>query len=589
MPIRQPICTVLGHIDHGKTSLLDKIRGTAVQLREAGGITQHIGASFFPTSVIEEICGELLEKLQLKITIPGLLIIDTPGHHSFLNLRRRGGAIADIAILVIDILSGFQPQTFESINILKARKCPFLVAANKIDRIPGWKSIKESLSFMESYKTQDSFVQKELDNKVYEIMGDLSREGFTSDRFEAIRDFTKSIAIIPTSAKSGEGIPELLMVLIGLTQQYMLQKLQITEGPGKGVALEVKEEPGLGTTIDAIIYDGIVKKGDLIVVGGIEKPIETKIRALLLPKPLDEIRDPREKFSSVKEVSAAAGIKISAAGMEEVLAGAPIIVVEESKIDDVKIEVMEEIEKIRIVTDKSGVILKSDTLGSLEAIVGELKGANIPIRLADVGDVSKREVIEASIVGEREPLYAVILAFNVSILPDAKEEARMSEVKIFEEQIIYQLVDEYKAWFKEKEEELKEEELRGVILPGKIQIIPGYIFRKSKPAIVGVEVLAGSITPKIRLINEDGKRIGEILQIQSEGENIQKAGKGEQVAISIRGPIVDRHIHEEDILFVDIAERNLLKLREMELTTEEKEIIEELTKIKRKTAPYWGL
>ncbi len=589
MPIRQPICTVLGHIDHGKTSLLDKIRGTAVQLREAGGITQHIGASFFPTSVIEEICGELLEKLQLKITIPGLLIIDTPGHHSFLNLRRRGGAIADIAILVIDILSGFQPQTFESINILKARKCPFLVAANKIDRIPGWKSIKESLSFMESYKTQDSFVQKELDNKVYEIMGDLSREGFTSDRFEAIRDFTKSIAIIPTSAKSGEGIPELLMVLIGLTQQYMLQKLQITEGPGKGVALEVKEEPGLGTTIDAIIYDGIVKKGDLIVVGGIEKPIETKIRALLLPKPLDEIRDPREKFSSVKEVSAAAGIKISAAGMEEVLAGAPIIVVEESKIDDVKIEVMEEIEKIRIVTDKSGVILKSDTLGSLEAIVGELKGANIPIRLADVGDVSKREVIEASIVGEREPLCAVILAFNVSILPDAKEEARMSEVKIFEEQIIYQLVDEYKAWFKEKEEELKEEELRGVILPGKIQIIPGYIFRKSKPAIVGVEVLAGSITPKIRLINEDGKRIGEILQIQSEGENIQKAGKGEQVAISIRGPIVDRHIHEEDILFVDIAERNLLKLREMELTTEEKEIIEELTKIKRKTAPYWGL
>jgi len=120
---------VLGHVDSGKTSLLDKIRGTGVQGREAGGITQHIGASFLPSETIQQMCGQLATKLKNpEQDVPGLLVIDTPGHEVFTNLRTRGGSAADIAILVVDTNRGFQPQTNESLKILQARKVPFVVA-----------------------------------------------------------------------------------------------------------------------------------------------------------------------------------------------------------------------------------------------------------------------------------------------------------------------------------------------------------------------------------------------------------------------------------------------------------------------------
>ena len=326
MPIRQPIVSVLGHIDAGKTKLLDKIRKSSVQDREVGGITQHIGASYFPVDTLANICGPLFKGLKKDVQLPGLLVIDTPGHEAFVNLRKRGGAVADIAILVVDVLRGFEAQTYECIDILKEKKTPFLVAANKIDRIPGWKP-HDNESFSASYRNQDPYVQQALDEKLYTIMGTFSRLGFRTDKFNNVKDFQKTIAIVPTSAKTGEGIPELLAVLIGLTQQYLQNRLKTTEGPAKGTILEVKEEPGLGITTNVIIYDGTLKKGDIIVVGAKEKPITTTIRAVFLPKPLDEIRDPRDKFSSVDTVSAAAGVKIAAPNLEDTLAGAPLYAV----------------------------------------------------------------------------------------------------------------------------------------------------------------------------------------------------------------------------------------------------------------------
>jgi translation initiation factor 5B len=134
--IRQPIVSVLGHVDHGKTSLLDYIRGSTVAAREAGAITQHIGATEVPINAIYNVCGELLKGK--KFTLPGLLFIDTPGHHAFTTLRIRGGSLADIAILIVDINEGFKPQTYESLRILKQYKTPFIVVANKIDAISGW-------------------------------------------------------------------------------------------------------------------------------------------------------------------------------------------------------------------------------------------------------------------------------------------------------------------------------------------------------------------------------------------------------------------------------------------------------------------
>jgi len=591
MSIRQPIVCVLGHVDTGKTLLLDKIRKTSVQAREAGGITQHIGASFFPVDTLKQLVGPLLSMVRGELEIPGLLVIDTPGHEAFTNLRKRGGSVADIAILVIDILRGFEAQTYECIEILKARKTPFLVAANKIDRIPGWNSYPDT-PFLKAYQMQDTYVKQDLDNRIYDIIGVFSRLGFRADRFDRIKDFTKTVAIVPTSAKTGEGITELLMVLVGLTQQFLKKELQTTRGPAKGTVLEVKEEPGLGLTLNTIVYDGILRKDDLIVVGGKEKPIVTRIRAILVPKPLDEIRDPRDRFSSVDSVSAAAGVKVVAPGLEGALAGAPLYAVGEGeKAEDYVRLVSEEIERIRIATDVEGVVLKADTLGSLEAIAENLKRNNVPVRLADVGDVSKRDVTEASVVKEHEPYYGVVLAFNVKVLPDAQEEANAKGVQIFQEKIIYHLIDNYLSWLKTQRETKIEQEFANLVKPAKIQIMEGYVFRRAKPAIVGVEVLAGKIKPKYTLIRaEDGEEVGEIQQIQEKGKALSEASKGMQVAISLDKPMVGRHIFEKDILYVKVPEQHAKALQTMfmdKLTVEEQEALNEYVNIMKKKTPYW--
>jgi translation initiation factor 5B len=592
MPIRQPIVCVLGHVDTGKTLLLDKIRKTSVQAREAGGITQHIGASFFPVETIKQLIGPLLSTLKGEIEIPGLLIIDTPGHEAFTNLRRRGGSVADIAILVIDILRGFEAQTYECIEILKTRKTPFIVAVNKIDRVSGWKS-QPATPFLKAYAAQDAYVKESLDNRLYEIMGTFSREGFRTDRFDHIKDFTSTIALVPTSAKTGEGLNELLMVLVGLTQQYLKKQLQTTEGPAKGSVLEVKEEPGLGLTLNIIVYDGALQKDDLIVVGGKEKPIVTHIRAILVPKPLDEIRDPRDRFSSVDCVFAAAGVKIVASGLEGALAGAPLYAVppgEEPK-KYAKL-VTEEIKKIRIATDVEGIVLKADTLGSLEAIAEILKQNKVQVRIADVGDVSKRDVVEASVVKEHEPLYGVILAFNIKILPDAAEEAEIRNVHVFKEQIIYHLIDNYLKWLKSQREAKLEQEFEKLVKPGKIRIMEGYVFRRAKPAIFGVEILGGQLMPKYSLIRaEDGADIGEVQQIQDQGKAIPEAKQGMQVAVSMDKPIVGRHVFEKDILYVKMPESDakaLMTAHVDKLSDEEQAILREYAKIMQKKTPFWG-
>jgi len=591
MPIRQPIVCVLGHIDTGKTSLLDKIRRSSVQAREVGGITQHIGASFFPVDTLRQLSRPLLKQLKGRIKIPGLLVIDTPGHEAFVNLRKRGGAVADIAILVIDILRGFEAQTYECVEILKARKTPFLVAANKIDRIPGWVS-KPDQPFSLSYQGQDVYVRQDLDEHLYAVIGAFSSLGFRVDRYDKITDFTRTIAIVPTSAKTGEGIPELLTVLIGLTQEYMRKQLMVTKGPARGTVLEVKEEPGLGVTVNAIIYDGVLQKGDTIVVGGRDKPITTKIRAVLLPKPLDEIRDPRDKFSSVDAVSAASGVKVAAPNLESAVAGAPLYVVpSEERINEYVKMVSEEVEKLRIATDIEGVVLKTDALGSLEAIAEILKRENVPIRLADVGDVSKRDVIEASVVKEHEPLYGAILAFNVKVLPDAQEEAQNTGVKVIEHNIIYHLIENYTQWMRSEQEARMLKEFEKFIKPGKLKILPSYVFRTAKPAIFGVEVLAGTIKPKYPLLGSEGQDLGEILQLQDKGKAIPEATAGMQVAVSLEKPIVGRHIKEGDTLYVRVPEANakaMLSKFQTRLSAQELEALKELVDLMRQKVPFWA-
>jgi len=592
MPLRQPIVVVLGHVDHGKTTLLDKIRGTSVASREPGQITQWIGASLLPSAVIKETCGSLLDQFKITIQVPGLLFIDTPGHETFSNLRRRGGSAADIAILVIDISKGVEPQTTESLNILKSRKTPFVVAANKVDLIKGWKSTPDA-SFVASYKQQAPEIQTELDNRIYTIMGTLSRLGFRSERFDKIADFTKDVAIIPTCARTGEGIPELLAVVAGLTQAYMHDKLETRAGPALGTVLEVKEEPGLGMTINAIIYDGVLKVNDTIVLGGRQGPVVTKVRALLLPKPLDEIRDPRDKFLNAERVAAASGVKIAAPDLDDALAGSAIYAVPHGKnVKEYTRMIEQEIEKLRIQTDRDGIILKTDTLGSLEAITTSLSNYGIPLRLADVGDVSKRDIAEAEAVWVDDRLHAAVLAFNVRVLPDAQEEATSGGIPIFKAEIIYHLIEDYLSWFEQQRAAGVKAELDSLIRPGSVKVLPGFVFRRSKPAVVGVEVLAGRIRPKYPLVDEDGRRIGEVMQIQDKGKDLQEATKGMQVAASIDKGIVGRNVIEGQNLVVDIPEKHVKILRSRltkELTPEENELVSSLILLKRHQNPIWGL
>jgi translation initiation factor 5B len=583
--------SVLGHVDHGKTTLLDYIRGGVMAQKEAGGITQHIGGTEIPMEVIETICGDLLKKLDIRETMPGLFFIDTPGHEAFTTLRKRGGALADLAILIVDIKEGFKPQTYEALNILKTFKTPFVVAATKIDKIYGWETHK-GLSFIQTYKKQASNVQEKLDTGIYELVGVLHDEGFESERFDRVENFAKQISIIPISAKTGEGISELLTMLMGLAQQYLKEQLQLEpDAPAKGTILEVKEEKGLGVTVDAVIYDGILRKNDTIVLTSLDNVITTKIRSLLKPKPLEEMRDSKKRFQKVDEVVAAAGIKIVAPKIENVISGSPLRVAR-GDFEGVKEEILNEIESIKIDTDEMGVIVKADTLGSLEALVSMLKDMKVPIRAADIGDVSRRDVVDASIVQKDNPEFGVIIAFNIKILPSASEEIKATGVKLFSADVIYQLTEDYAEWTAAAEERKRKEWIDAIIRPAKIRIIPKLVFRFSKPAIAGIEVLGGTVKKDYILIRDTGERVGKVESMQDKGDNKPSTSKGQQVAMAIKDAVFGKDFEEGDVLYVDIPEGHYKILEtdlKSKLSEDELQILEELVKIKRKEDSLWGM
>ncbi|MDO8656451.1 MAG: GTP-binding protein, partial [Nanoarchaeota archaeon] len=181
MVIRKVLVATLGHVDHGKTSLLDKIRKTVVAKGEAGGITQAIGVSIIPIETITKICGKLMDVFKGNVTMPGLVCIDTPGHAAFVSLRKRGGSLADIAILVVDINEGFKPQTLESIEILRANKVPFVVAANKIDLIRGW-SYDQTKTLLDNVNALDYKLQGDFEKKVYDLVGKFNELGLPAER-----------------------------------------------------------------------------------------------------------------------------------------------------------------------------------------------------------------------------------------------------------------------------------------------------------------------------------------------------------------------------------------------------------------------
>ncbi|WP_224448579.1 translation initiation factor IF-2 [Haloprofundus salilacus] len=587
--LRTPIVAVLGHVDHGKTSLLDKIRGSAVSEGEAGAITQHIGATAVPLETVSSMAGSLVDPDDFDL--PGLLFIDTPGHHSFSTLRSRGGALADIAILVVDVNDGFQPQTVEALDILKRTGTPFVVAANKVDTTPGWNP-QEGSPIKPSYDGQSDRARQMLDTNLYEIIGQLSDEGLSADLYWRVQNFQKNVGVIPVSAMTGEGIPDLLAVLMGLSQRYMKAEMAVDiAGPGAGTVLEVKEERGFGATLDVVLYDGTVREGDTVVVGGTNGPIVTEVRALLQPRPLAEIRT-EKRFERVDEAKAAAGVKIAAPDLDAAMAGAPVRVVRGRDVDDVIQDVQAELAEIEVSTEDEGVVVKADTLGSLEAMANALKEAEIPILRAEVGDVAPRDVAVAGTAREDE--HKVILAFNVDVLPNAENELENSDVRLFDDDVIYQLIEEYDEFVTERKRAQQETVLDKIVRPARFRILQDHVFRQNDPAVVGVEIMSGTLKNNMRVVKFDGDkptRVGQLSGIQEQGEDVKQVRAGNRVSVAIDGPTVGRQIDEGDELWVELPEKHA-KILEQELSSEipgdELEALQGYLDKHRRRDPFWG-
>jgi translation initiation factor 5B len=577
----------MGHVDHGKTSLLDRIRGSSVVSSEVGAITQHIGATIVPIDAIRSMSGAMGK---MPINIPGLLFIDTPGHHAFTTLRARGGALADMAILVVDINQGFQPQTIEALQILRNCRTPFVIAATKIDRIHGWRTY-ENESFLSSFAKQNERVKGDIENKTYEIVGKLSELEFSADRFDRVSDFQRNLAIVPLSAHTGEGISDLLLVMIGLAQRYMGDELRLSvEGPGAGTVLEVKEERGLGTTLDVILYDGTLAIGDEIAVATQGDVVVTKVRSLLKPRPLKEILV-EDRFERVKSVAAASGIKVTAPNLEGVIAGSPFFVLRNNR-EEVEARIKKEMTEIHVTLADEGIAIKADTIGALEALCKELEGKEIGVMRAEVGPVSRLDLIETETV--KNPTFRVLLSFNTPILPDAAEIIKnplYTQVKVFEGRVIYQLIDQYVEWRDEQKRLQEKQRFEHVVMPAKIRLLPDCVFRQSNPAVVGVRVLGGKLRSDVNLIKTDGRKVGHLKSMQLRQESIREADPGLEVAISIEGATVGRQVSVGDDLFVDVPERHI-KVLEREMTktlnTSTQEILSEFTTMKRKGDPFWG-
>ena len=591
---RQPIVAVLGHVDHGKTSVLDYIRSlgqdrqSSVMAREAGGITQHIGATEVPATLLNEFCAPLMGGKEFLS--PGLLFIDTPGHHSFSTLRTRGGSLADIAILVIDMMEGCQPQTLESIRILKNAKTPFVVCGNKLDRIHGWHCVN-GRSAAESMKDQDQQAMGLFEQKFWNLVGEFGEQGFNLDMYNKIADFTQNIPLVPCSAKEGEGMQDLLAITIGLAEKFLDEQLSDVDGASEGTVLEMKEERGLGKTLDVILYRGQVNKGDEIVIATDQGPKVTRVRGLFRPRGMAEMRDAGDRWDAIETVDAAAGLKLAAPDLEGVLAGTTLRVLpDDDELRQQAIEATEEESEISIELEEEGIVIKADTLGGLEALAFELRNLDnpIPIRSAGIGPVNKRDLRGAE--NAADPLQRVILAFSTSVQTETAEELEKEDCRVehIGSDVIYHILERFESWTEKRTIELEEEKREKIVYPGKIKILTDHIFRRSGPAVVGVRILGGRLHIGQRLLTVDGKKIGQVRSIRTGDSSHKEAKQGEEVAVAIEGATVGRGIDEEDILLVDVPSSHARRLRKLELSTAEEEILDELTAIHRSDDHFWG-
>lgn len=568
--LRSPICCIMGHVDTGKTSLLDRVRQTNVQGGEAGGITQQIGATYFPMENIMKKTAVLELAKDFEYKLPGLLVIDTPGHESFSNLRSRGSSLCNIAILVIDIMHGLEPQTLESIKMLRDKKTPFIVALNKIDRLYSWQPIKDN-GFRESLAKQKKSVKNEFEDRLSKTKLALAEQGLNSELYYENKNLGRNVSLVPTSAFTGEGIPDLLQLLVTLSQQRMTDKLMYVSEL-ECTVLEVKVIEGLGTTIDVIVVNGILREGDRIVVSGLNGPIVTTIRAILTPQPLKELRI-KGSYVHHKEVKAALGVKIAANDLEKAIAGSRMLRIEPGDDEeDLKEEVMEDLQDLLESIDRSGlgVYVQASTLGALEALLEFLKTSKIPVSGINIGPVYKKDIMRCATMLEKAKEYAVILCFDVEVDKDAKAMADSVGVTIFSADIIYHLFDAFTAHRAKALEQKRTEGAAIAVFPCVLKTIA--VFNKKDPIVLGVDIVEGSLRPgtpicAVKLNPNTNTRevieIGKVTSMEKEHKAVdlvKKGAGGSGIAVKLEMPgqqLFGRHVEQTDMLYSLISRKSI--------------------------------
>jgi len=485
---------VMGHIDHGKTSLLDQIRKTHIAEKESGGITQHIGA--YQIEVGNPSSSKATEE-QRKITF-----IDTPGHEAFSAMRARGAKVADIAILVIDVSEGVQAQTKEAIFQAKSANLPIIIALNKIDK-PGANPEKTKR--------------------------ELQKEGIL------VESLGGKVPSIGVSAKTGQGVEDLLEMILLVVE---MENLRVdVSAPAEGVIIESYLDKQRGPTATLILEKGTLKEGDIIgtpsALGKIknlenfqEKTIKTALPAdPIIVLGLEKVPKVGENFKVFPDIESAKNFL---------------------KLPEKK----EVLEAINISAEQKvlNLVLKTDVLGSIEAIEEVLKGLpqeKIVLRIlnSEVGEINESDIKFA------KSGRALILGFRVKINSAAERISQREKIKIMTFEIIYDLVEGVRKFM---EKFMEPETVRQDM--GKVKILAIFLVEKNRQ-IIGGKVIEGEIKKgvQIEVFREEklmGK--GKLISLQKNKKDAERVLKGEECGILFEG---DVKIETGDILVIYTEEK----------------------------------
>ncbi len=485
-----------------------------------------------------------------------------------------------MAILVVDIVHGLEQQTLESIELLKARKTPFIVALNKVDRIYGWKPQAYS-NWKETFESQSQGVKDEFNGLLRYTITKFAEIGYNASLFSENPNDKKYISLVPTSAISGEGIPDLVRLILELSEKYL--KMEIKEEV-ECTILEVKNTEGFGVTLDVILSNGELKAGDRIGFCGSDGPILTTIRTLLIPQPLKM----NSQYQKVERVRASQGVKIFAHDTDKAIAGSRVFVVHENE-EEVKKKLVDD---TTLDLSPEGLHVVASTLGSLEALLSFLKKSDVPVSHVSVGQIKKKDLVIAQAASEKNKEYGAILVFDTVLDKETKDTASKMNLRVLEAKIIYHLLDQYKAFVEEIRAKDKETFSGEAIFPVQLSIVPNCIFTKRSPLILGVHVDSGTLKIGTPLCvfkeGEEMIHMGNVTSIENNKKNVTKALKGQKVAIKIEtrqnesGRMYGRHFSEASLFYSVLTRRSLDVLKQAFRDEMDEEHVELIVKIKNK-------